>query len=116
VSFKVTPGSRFEKQAKAISKIYPGFKHDLAEFVASLETQPIQGSHLEHGIYKVRLSITGKSTGKSFGARSVHAVFSVEKEVLLLSVYDKSFKKDLSKAEMKELIQMVAKARLGFKP
>lgn len=107
MSFKVIPTTRFEKEAKKISRVYPGFKKDIEKLTTSLATQPIQGSHLGHGIYKVRILITGKPSGKSYGARTLHAVFSADKEVYLLSVYDKRVKKDLSSNEVKELIQIV---------
>lgn len=83
MSFKVIPTTRFEKEAKKISRVYPGFKKDIEKLTSSLAAQPIQGSHLGHGIYKVRIPISGKS----YGARTLHAVFRADKEVYL-SVYD----------------------------
>lgn len=112
MSFKIIPTSRFEKEVKKISRIYPGFKKDIERLASSLADHPIQGSHLGHGIYKVRIPITGKSSGKSYGARAIHAVFSVDSEVYLLSVYDKSVKKDLGSNEVRELIQLVKKIKL----
>lgn len=49
---------------------------------------------------------------KSYGARVIHAVFSVDSEVYLLSVYDKSVKKDLGSNEVRELVQIVKKIKL----
>ena len=111
MSFKIIPTSRFEKEAKKISRIYPGFKKDLEKLTVSLAELPVQGSHIGHGIYKVRIPITGKSSGKSYGARVIHAVFSVVREVYLLTVYDKSVKKDLGSNEALELVQLVKKIK-----
>ncbi len=97
MSFEIISTTRFEKEIKKISLVYPRVG----------ATQPIQGPHLGHGIYKVRIPITGKSTGKSYGARTLHVVFSADKKIYLLSVYDKSEKKDLSSNEVKELVQIV---------
>jgi hypothetical protein len=69
-----------------------------------LEENPEQGDHLGHGLYKLRISITGKSSGKSFGARIIHLVISVHYKIFLLNVYDKSKKKDLTKEETKILV------------
>jgi hypothetical protein len=107
VNFEIIPTTRFEKEVKKISRVYPRFKKDIEKLAFSLATQPIQGSHLGHGIYKIRIPITGKATGKSYGARTIHVVFSADKKVYLLSVYDKSEKKDLSSSEVKELVQIV---------
>jgi hypothetical protein len=112
VSFNVNITSRFEKDSKKIVRIYPGFRKDIQKLVESLASNPIQGSHLGHGIYKVRISITGKSSGKSYGARSIHVVFSALKEVYLLSVYDKSVKKDLTEGEVSELKKLIERLRL----
>ncbi len=112
MSYKIIPTSRFEKEAKKISRIYPGFRKDIEKLTSSLASQPNQGSHLGHGIYKVRIPITGKSSGKSYGARVVHAVFSVHNEIYLLSVYDKSVKRDVGSNELDELVQIVKRIKL----
>lgn len=112
VKFSVTPTSRFEKELKKISRVYPGFKKDIENLVILLSANPEQGSHLGHGIYKVRIPITGKASGKSYGARVIHVVFSAREEVFLLSVYDKSVKKDLTSREIKELEQITEQLKL----
>lgn len=112
MSFSVIPTARFEKELKKISRVYPEFKKDIEKLGISLSIQPEQGSHLGHGIYKVRIPITGKASGKSYGARIIHVVFSAHKEVYLLSVYDKSVKKDLLASEIKELERIVERLKL----
>ncbi len=107
MNFKIILTSRFEKEAKKIARVYPQFKTDIEALLESLSSDPNQGSHLGHGIYKVRIQITGKPTEKRYGARSLHAVFSAQKELYLLSIYDKSAKKDLNSAELKELAQFI---------
>jgi hypothetical protein len=111
VSFKIIPTTRFEKEAKKISRVYPDFKYNVEKLTTSLAAQPAQGSHLGHGIYKVRIPITGKPFSKSYGARVIHAVFSVHESVYLITVYDKSVKKDLDPSELKEIIQQVKELR-----
>lgn len=63
------------------------------------------------GIFKVRVEITGKPAGKSYGARLIYAIFSVTHEVLLLKIYDKSLVKDLTRAEENALRKMVSEIR-----
>ena len=107
MNYKIILTSRFEKEAKKIARVYPLFKKDIEALLESLSSNPIQGSHLGHGIYKVRIQITGKPTGKRYGARSLHAVFSAQRKLYQLSIYDKSVKKDLNSAELKELAQFI---------
>jgi len=68
VNFKIILTTRFEKEAKKIARVYPQFKTDIEALLESLSSNPVQGSHLGHGIYKVRIQITGKPTGKRYGA------------------------------------------------
>lgn len=103
--YQVFPTPRFQKESKKIIRIYPGFRHDISKLIESLSLSPEQGHHLGEGIYKLRISITGKSSGKSYGARVIHVIISSRKEVYLLSVYDKSDKKDILPSEMKGLIE-----------
>ena len=42
---------------------------DYKIFIESLKTNPIQGKSLGGGVYKIRISISSKSKGKSGGAR-----------------------------------------------
>ena len=104
MSYEVLTTDEFLKDVKSIIKIYPGFKHDIQNTILLLQENPEQGDHLGHGLYKLRISITGKSSGKSYGARVIHAVISVHKKVFLLRAYDKSQKKDLTIEETKILI------------
>ncbi len=105
--FQVIPTPRFQKESKKIVRKYPGFRSDLSRLIDSLSTQPVQGDHLGEGIYKLRISISGKPSGKSYGARIIYAIISVRNQVHLLSVYDKSDKKDILSSEVKEMIKQV---------
>ena len=69
MSYEVLTTDEFLKDVKSIIKIYPGFKHDIQNTILLLQENPEQGDHLGHGLYKLRISITGKSSGKSYGAR-----------------------------------------------
>lgn len=107
MSYEVLTTEEFLKDVKSIIKTYPGFKLDIQNTILSLQEKPEQGNHLGQGLYKLRISITGKSSGKSYGARVIHAVISVHKKVFLLRAYDKSQKKDLTIEEVKILVSRV---------
>jgi hypothetical protein len=80
-AFKVSQLPVFEKEASKIISKYPAFKNDLIGFRNKVSLHPEQGEHLGSGVYKVRLEITGKPAGKSYGARIIYAVFSVSTEI-----------------------------------
>ena len=88
MSYEVLTTDNFLKDAKSIIKTYPDFKHDIQNTILSLEENPEQGDHLGHGLYKLRISITGKSSGKNFGSRIIQLVISVHSKIFLLNVYD----------------------------
>jgi mRNA-degrading endonuclease RelE of RelBE toxin-antitoxin system len=104
VGYEVLTTEEFLKDVKSILKVYPGFKKDIQHAIAELQKNPEQGNHLGHGIYKLRVSITGKSSGKSYGARIIHLVITFHRKVYLLKAYDKSEKKDLTTEETKKLV------------
>lgn len=75
--------------------------------VKSLEENPIQGTSLGKNCYKIRLSISSKSKGKSGGARIITNLVIADETVYLLSIYDKSDKDNLTAKELEELLKEV---------
>lgn len=82
--------SEFDRQAKLLSKRYKSYPEDLAKLVASLQTNPNQGTSLGGDIYKVRMAIKSKGRGKSGGARVITYWARVQHTLVLLTTYDKS--------------------------
>ncbi|WP_435353296.1 type II toxin-antitoxin system RelE/ParE family toxin [Emticicia sp. SJ17W-69] len=71
----------------------------------SLQQNPFQGDALGKNCYKVRMAITSKGTGKSYGARLITCVKIINDTIYLLSIYDKSNKKDISDQELDFLLK-----------
>jgi hypothetical protein len=111
VGYNVYVTTRFRKEAEKIIRVYPSFKADIDRLIDSLSLSPNQGDHLGQGIFKIRIPISGKAAGKSYGARTIHAVFSAREAVYLITVYDKSNKRDLESSELKEIIRMIKELR-----
>ena len=80
---------------------------EYAELVASLEKNPFIGTGIGHNFYKIRISIASKGKGKSGGARIITCIFLKEKEIYLVSIYDKSEKDSISNTELKKLIDSI---------
>ena len=90
MSYNVIPIERFKKEAKRLAKKYPSLKSELSELFEALTMNPETGTPLGNNAYKVRLAIRSKGKGKSGGGRVVTYVITEEKEVYLLTIYDKS--------------------------
>lgn len=100
---KVRPTSYFLKEVKRLSKRYKSLKDDLDGLVASLHENPLQGVNLGGGLHKLRMAVTSKGKGKRGGARVITYVLLVAKEgadVLLLAIYDKLERENISDAEL----------------
>ncbi|WP_439145490.1 type II toxin-antitoxin system RelE/ParE family toxin [Terrimonas pollutisoli] len=55
--------------------------------------------------YKIRLAIASKGKGKSGGARLITFVKLINEVVLLISIYDKSVKENISVKELNDRLK-----------
>jgi mRNA-degrading endonuclease RelE of RelBE toxin-antitoxin system len=105
--FDVIPTPRFLRQVKKLKKKYKSLVSELIEFEESLTVNPTQGTDLGNSTYKVRLAIESKNSGKSGGARIITYVVTEQKEVYLVSIYDKSEISTIKDSDIKKLIKEV---------
>ncbi len=106
MSFNVIVTTGFKKHAKSIGKKHHSLKSDLEALVNSLEQNPLQGEPLGKDCYKVRMAIASKGKGKSGGSRVITCVKVVDKDVYLLTIYDKSEKETISDKELDDLLKI----------
>lgn len=90
MNFSVIPSDKFKKEAKRLIKKFPSIKQELADLNATLTTGPETGTPLGNNTFKIRLAIKSKRKGKSGGARVITYIMTEEKEIYLLTIYDKS--------------------------
>ena len=90
MNFSVIPTDRFKREAKRLIKKFPSLKQELAALSTLLEKEPDTGIPLGNETYKIRLAIKSKGKGKSGGARVITYLVTENKEVYLLTIYDKS--------------------------
>lgn len=109
MSYNVKTIDVFERQAKNLVKKYASLKQELFTLVQQLKESPEQGTALGHNCFKIRLSIASKGKGKSGGGRVITNIVVSEKNVYLLSIYDKSEKENISDKELKELLKKISK-------
>lgn len=105
MSFSVIPSDKFKKEAKRLSKKYPSLKQELAELNDVLTKNPEAGTSLGNDTYKIRIAIKSKGKGKSGGGRVITYVVKDNKEVYLLTLYDKSEFESVDDRTLRSIIQ-----------
>jgi len=90
MSYSVIPIEKFKKEAKRLIKKYPSLKNELTSLSILLENTPNLGTPLGNNTYKIRVSIKSKGKGKSGGARVLTYLVTENKEIYLLTIYDKN--------------------------
>lgn len=108
MNYKIIPSPKFKKEAKRLIKKYPSLKSELFELNVELLAHPQHGTPLGHGAYKIRLAIKSKGKGKSGGARVITYVVAENKEIYLLTMYDKA---DLDTIDDKTLRRIITELR-----
>ncbi len=96
----------FLKQAKHLAKKYPSFPDDLRVFIGEITANPQAGVDLGGGVRKVRMAIKSKGKGKSGGARVItfnYVIDEVNRDITLMTVYDKSERETISDQEIIDL-------------
>lgn len=107
MSYKILTLSVFDKQLKRLAKKYPSIKTDLTRLGAELSDNPTLGKSLGGNLYKVRLKITSKRTGKAGGARVITYVKVIDETVTLSYIYDKAERDSVSDDELDELLKLL---------
>jgi mRNA-degrading endonuclease RelE of RelBE toxin-antitoxin system len=104
MSFEVSASPNFDRELKRLAKKHPSIKANLLELVESLINDPFQGDNLGKDCYKVRMKISSKGKGKSGGSRVITCVKVTNKQIKLLSIYDKSDQENISDSFLIQLL------------
>ena len=107
MSYNIIAVPTFRKELKKLAKKHHSLKTDLALLFESLEENPTQGTNLGNNCYKIRLAIQSKGKGKSGGARIITYVISEDKEIYLLTIYDKSEFDSVDDKTLKKIIDNI---------
>jgi len=105
MSFSVIPTDKFKKEAKRLIKKFPSLKAELINLSDELENNPEIGTSLGNSSFKIRLAIKSKGKGKSGGARVITYLVTQNKEVYLLTIYDKSEFENIDDRTLKSIIE-----------
>jgi hypothetical protein len=105
MSYKIVSTRIFEKELKRLAKKYKSLKVEIATLFEDLEANPAQGTPLGSSCYKIRLAISSKQKGKSGGARVITCVKVIQEAVILLTIYDKSERENITDKELESFLK-----------
>ena len=97
----------FRRELKRLAKKYPSLLKDVEKLGEQVLNNPTLGTSLGQNAYKIRLSITGKSGGKSGGGRVITCLKIEKDKAFFVSIFDKSEKSSLSDKELTELLKEI---------
>ena len=83
----------------------------MAELAQFLSIEPTQGTSLGNDTYKIRISIKSKGKGKSGGARMITYVITPNKEIYLLTIYDKADFDSIDDKTLRRIIAVISSER-----
>ena len=98
----------FLKEAKQLSKKFKLLKSDLKQAVDEIETNNDIGVYLGFNLFKKRVKNSSIPTGKSGGFRVI-IYQQIENKIVLISIYSKTEKENLSDEELSEIIKVYMK-------
>ena len=108
MSYSIIPIDKFKKEVKRLVKKYPSLKKELTELNELLMSTPTAGTSLGNNTYKIRISIKSKGAGKSGGARVITYVLTPNKEVYLLTIYDKGELDNIDDSLLRRIIKSLS--------
>ena len=97
--------SRFEKELKQLAKKYKKIKNDLILFKKNILNNPTLGTPLGNDCYKIRIPNSSIPAGKSGGFRIITLVKIEKNRIILLTIYSKTDKDNISKEELNSILQ-----------
>ena len=109
MGFDIIPTDIFKKEAKRLIKKFPSLKEELKALDRLLTEYPKSGVDLGFNTFKIRLGIRSKGKRKKGGGRVITYVLTKEKEVYLLTIFDKSEKDTLDNKTIKSIIENLHK-------
>ncbi len=97
-----------QKQVKDLRKKYHSIHDDILKLINEIEADPKNSIDLGGNFYKKRFAINSKGKGKSGSGRAIYILYqlNLEEEAVVVEIFDKSDKENISAARLKELRQL----------
>jgi mRNA-degrading endonuclease RelE of RelBE toxin-antitoxin system len=103
---KVNEAIEFKKNIKELRKKYRSIKGDIKPLIQQLESGETPGSRIsgnKYPVYKARVRNSDNRKGQSGGYRIIYYTVTPA-AILLITIYSKSEKSDISNREIEDLI------------
>jgi len=104
MSYKIVATDGFLKDVKFLKKKYHNIVNDIDECVRDLEQNPIIGTALGKGLYKIRLKSRDKQTGKRGGFRVIY-YFEFQENVYLIKIYSKNIDDNFVRKDIEKILE-----------
>ena len=104
MNYSIIVTRRFEEELKRLYRKFSSLKEDFAQLIIGITENPMTGTFIGNGCYKIRLAISSKGKGKSGGAKVITYLYIETETVYLLTIYDKNEKTDIQPNELKKMI------------
>ena len=102
MQIKVTP--TFSRSLKKLRKKFRKIDQDLVRLRFQLEQNPSVGVPLGAGLYKIRLSSSDITKGKSGALRVVYYLMLNANTIVLLDLYTKNEKESVPVSELRQIL------------
>ena len=109
-NIKVSP--EFKREVKRFIKKYPSLQKEVETLLVELHKNALLGTPLGDGLYKIRVAVASKNSGKSGGMRVITYVVEIVEtdeatliDITLLTIYDKSEMPNISKTALLKLLK-----------
>ena len=94
----------FLKEAKQLSKKFKLLKQDLQDLIQDITINKDFGVDLGSNLYKKRVKNSSIPTGKSGGFRVI-IYYQVEDNIVLISIYSKTQKDNISDEDIEDILK-----------
>jgi mRNA-degrading endonuclease RelE of RelBE toxin-antitoxin system len=103
---QVTFTDRFENDIRRLGKRYRRIRLDIQPLIEQLESGELLGdqmSGMDYAVFKVRVRNSSTQKGKSGGYRVIYYL-KTRDQILLVTIYAKSDKADITATEVREIL------------
>ncbi len=108
-SVQVSTTDRFEAEVRQLGKRYRRIRLDIQPVIEQLESGELPGDQIpgvDYLLFKVRVRNSDAQRGKSGGYRVIYYLKTAA-QILLVTLYSKSDKSDMTAAEIREILARV---------
>lgn len=103
---QVSVSARFASEVRQLGKRYRRIRLDIQPIITQLESGELPGDQIpgmNYTLFKIRVKNSDVQKGKSGGYRMIYYL-KTEAQILLVTIYSKSDKPDITADEVREII------------